>query len=332
MCDTKGDDDPPALTRKVALMSWVRRFLPTTLGFRRPEQLYLVCMLVLVTAFAVPTKAAARQDQDHRRNPLGTLSSTGVVQVNGAVAPAQSMVFVGDALNTDSGGTATVAIAGKGSIKVYPNSEIEFGGNPGYEAELVRGTAVTDTIPGGAGLALRIGDYLVRAAPDAPQGAAMIRLENGGEGLVSCVNGAIQVADLQGDTSVLLSTGQSTSISTADEAITAQASPSRTSQDGEIRSATKRHHWGLIVLGIAGGAAVAAAVILTHGGNAAVSTTMPPSPIPAPPTPPSPTPPAPTPPPPPPPSPIPPSPTPPLPPAPPPPPPPPAPPPHHHKH
>jgi hypothetical protein len=252
--------------------------------------------VVLFSALTLLPHADAQQQEPAQRTPLGSLSATGTVQVNGSTAPAQSTIFAGDSLNTDPGGTATLTVAGRGTIKLYPQSEMAFNGNSGYVAELVHGTAVVNTLVAASGVALRVGDYVVGAAPGGANAAAMVRLQADGTGLVYCIAGTVQVVALQGDTSVSLAVGQSTSISTAGEAITAQASPSSPFPNGEVRRPTKHHRWRLIILGLVGGTAVATAVAFTRGGGAAISTSLPPSPTPAPPPgPPSPPPPSPSP-------------------------------------
>jgi len=244
----------------------------------------LVFPLVLLSALAPSAHAGGRQQQNRQPKPLASLSATGTVLVNGIVAPAQSTVSVGDSLNTDQGGTATITIDGKGAIKVFPQSQILLIQNSSYVAELSRGTAATNTLSGAPGVALRVGDYVVGPAPDAPEATATIKLEKDGGGLVSCLAGTVQVVSVQGDTSVSLKMGQSTSISTAGQVIAAQATSSSALRDQEIIGPAKRHHRVWLVLGIAGGAAVAAAaVIVTHGGGAAVSPSPTPSPAPSPP-------------------------------------------------
>lgn len=298
-----------------------------------------ISLLLVFSALGALPARANNQQQLQRRQPLGSLTATGAVQVNGAAVPAQAIVFAGDLIDTAPGGTAIVTITGEGTVKVYPQSEIVLDGNSQYMAELRRGTVVENTFSGASRAALRIGDYTVGAAappqstiasetPNAPHTSALIRLDGDGAGLVSCVAGAIQVADLQGNTSLILKSGQSTSISTGGQAIAAQATAPPASRDEEVRTPV-RHLWRRwIILGVAGGAAAAAAVILTRGSHAAIADPRSPAPTPGPPAP---APPAPAPSPEPPPAPAPPSPTPPAPP-PPPPAPPPAPPHHHHHH
>lgn len=296
MCERKGCPWRAALTRKAASVNGASRSPRRKMVAVKFRRMIGLIPLILLFAVAFPAHASPQREQNEQGQPLGSVSAIGSVQVNGATVADQSAVFAGDSLNTDQGGTATLTFVGKGTIKVYPESQIVVSGNSSYVAELLRGTAVTDSR-----VTVRIGDYVVGAAPDAPAGAAaMIRLGTDGGSIVSCIAGTVLVLAIQGDTSVVLNEGQSTSISTAGRAIAAQAATSSGSQDREGRIRTK-HHWRLIILGIAGGAAVAAVVAATGGGDAAVSTSLPPTPPdPAPPspTPPAPTPPAPAPPPP----------------------------------
>ena len=290
----------PALTRKAAPANGGRR--SRARKALRSAAIGLIPLLMLVAADALPAYAGAGRPQDGQSEAVGSLTSIGTVQVNGAAAAAQSAVFAGDSLNTEQGGTATLAISGRGTIKVYPQSLVTVWAKSRYLAELDRGTAVITTLMGASGVGLRLGDYVVEGAPDAVEAAAMVRLDTDGASVVTCISGSVRIVAVDGDTSLVLQRGQSTSLSVAPQAIATQAYPSSALKERE-EGVRKKRHWGLIILGIGGSAAVAAAVVATGGGGASVSTSVPPSPPPpAPPAPapppPSPTPPSPTPPPP----------------------------------
>src|SRR5438309_9970422 len=62
--------------------------------------------------------------QEQQRNALGSLTTVGEVHVNDAAAPSESTIFAGDVLRSSGTGSATFTWTGKGSLQIYPNTEI----------------------------------------------------------------------------------------------------------------------------------------------------------------------------------------------------------------
>lgn len=203
--------------------------------------------------------------QNSLRKPLGSLSTVGGVMVNSSAAAAGQTVFAGDSLTTNDSGIATVTISGKGAFKIAPNSQVEFPGSSRYSAQLKNGTVVMNTFIERSDVALRIGEYIVMAAPRAQQAAAMVKQDSDGSGLVSCLAGEVQVLAIQGDTALFLQAGQSTSISSGGQTVAVNAASPPTIPASTIPVVKK--HWGWIMLGVAGAGGAAGAALAAGGGG-----------------------------------------------------------------
>src|SRR5215469_12872824 len=148
--------------------------------------------LALVCALSIPAWSRTPQ-QEQLREKLGSLTSLGEVYVNDSLIPATSTISSGDKIRTGESGEGTLAVAGKGALKILPLSQVVLSGNDQYTAELEKGTVLLNSDPGSDGLIVRIGDYVV--VPSVRSIAAALRLTRTQDGsfLVYCSEGKISV-------------------------------------------------------------------------------------------------------------------------------------------
>lgn len=222
--------------------------------------------LALLCVLSIPTRARASQ-QEQFREKLGSLTSQGEVYVNDSPIFVMSTVSSGDTIRIGESGEATLAVAGKGTLKIRPLSQIVLSGNDQYTAELEKGTVLLNSVPGSDGLIVRIGNYVV--VPSVRSIATALRVTKAQDGsfLVYCLDGKIGVLTLEGKSGQLLQAGQSLSVSAKSELL---ASSSTLKSKGHS-------HTRWILLGLAGAAAAGATAALAQhrGGNQTVTLSAP---------------------------------------------------------
>jgi len=173
-----------------------------------------------------------------------------------------STVSSGAKIRTGESGDATLAVAGKVTLKIRPLSQVVLSGNEQYTAELEKGTVLLNSVPGSDGLIVRIGNYIV--VPSVKSIATALRVTKAQDGsfLVYCLDGRIGVLTVEGESGQLLQAGQSLTVSAKSELL---ASSSTLKSKGHS-------HTRWILLGLAGAAGAGAAVALAHrGGNQTVT-------------------------------------------------------------
>jgi hypothetical protein len=287
-------------------------------GLKMPAKICLrsafLQFLILHFSFGLAYGAAYPGQEQEPRQALGSLTTLGEVFLNSAGAPAESTVFAGDVLRTSPTGTAMFTLAGNGSFRISPNTEIVFAGEPQYAAELKLGKVVMNSLNGPMGITLRAGNSVVVAVAEGEQSTSSIEAPSDGSFLVSCLGGSVGVIPLQGGKGIFIREGQSVSVSSQGElsAMSAQAeAPAAVPGSTETAPAARQKHsharWILIGVGAAG-AGAAAAILSARGSGASGNTptvaassgsATPPASNPTtpdPPSPPQPTPPQPTPP------------------------------------
>ena len=230
-------------------------------------------LLVLHVWFGLVYGAAYPRQEQQQREALGSLTTAGEVFLNSAVTPAESTVFAGDVLRTSPSGTAMFTLAGNGSFRISPNSEIVFAGGPQYAAELKLGKVVMNSLNGTMGITLRAGSSVVVAVAEGEQSTSSIEAPSDGSFLISCLGGSVGVVPLQGGKGIFIREGQSVSVSPQGEfSMSAQAelsaaAPGSTETAPAARQKHSHARWILIGVGAAG--AVAAAAILSASGSGA---------------------------------------------------------------
>ena len=211
--------------------------------------------------FQIPVWAGTSQ-QEQSREKLGSLTSLGEVYVNDSPISVMSTVSSGDRIRTRESAEATLAVAGKGTLKIRPVSQVVLSGNDPYSAELEIGTVLLNSVPGSDGLLVRIGNYVVVHSVRSIATAVRVTRTQDGSFFVSCSDGKIGVLTVEGKSGQLLEAGQSLTVSAKSELLASSPAPK-----------SKGHsHTRWLLLGLAGaGAAGAAAALTHHGGNQTVT-------------------------------------------------------------
>jgi hypothetical protein len=240
----------------------------------RPAGFVLLAVLALFILWSAPAFSAPAQ----QREPLGSLTALGEVHVNDAAAPAESQIFSGDVLRNGGTGSAIFTLAGKGSFKIYPFTEVVFTGAPQYTAELKLGKVVTSW-NGAAGMNLRAGSSVVAAVAEGEQSTSQIEARSDGSFLVSCLDGSVGVIPLQGGKGAFIEAGQSLNVSAQGElsglaqparrsASAAPSTPASVKNPPDMR--TRKSHRRVLLIGLAavGTGAVAALLSVSRPGTA----------------------------------------------------------------
>jgi len=241
-------------------------------------------LLQLLALYQLSSALAYGAPQEQQRQALGSLTTVGEVYVNNAVAPSDAPIFAGDVLRSAGTGSATFTWSGKGSLQIYPNTEIVFTGEPQYAAELKFGRVVMNSWYGATGLNVRAGNSVVLAVAEGEQSVSNIEAPSDGSFLVTCEAGSVGVIPLQGENGIFIQAGQSVSISAQGElsAMGPQAAPSAgpISKDSvrDVRPPRSYRRWILIALGTAGAGAVAGILSSRHPGTHSNSPSASPTP------------------------------------------------------
>jgi len=206
--------------------------------------------------------AAPTQDQaqNSRKYPLGSLSATGEVYVNDKPVPVESTVFPGDTVRTGENSTAVFTMTGNGT---------SLAGDPQFVAELQTGTAVIDSLSGPSGIKVRVGGVVVVPAVRSRVTSAKIERQADGTFLVTCLDGDISTLSLEGTAGRLLEAGQAVGVTPSGQMLVQKQSGGKSLGSGVPGTLKGKKGWTL--LGLAGGGAGVAAVVLGHGGKAPVS-------------------------------------------------------------
>ena len=222
-------------------------------------------LLTLLCVFSIPAWAGTSQQQPSKEK-LGSLTSLGEVYVNDLPTSVISTVSSGDRIRTGETGEATLTVAGKGTLKIRPLSQVVLSGADQYTAQLQKGTVLSNSAPGSDGLIVRIGDYVVVSSVRSLATALSVTQRQDGSFLVSCLDGKIGILAVEGKSGQLLQAGQSLTVSPKSPLLTASLAP----------KSKRNSHRLWIVLGLAGAGAAGAAIALAHhGGNQTVTVAAP---------------------------------------------------------
>lgn len=226
--------------------------------------LNVTLLLALLCALSIPAWARTSQ-REKSREKLGSLTSQGEVYVNDSLISDMSTVSSGDKISTGESGEATLAVAGKGALKIRPLSQVVLSGNDQSTAELEKGTVLLNSDQGSDGLVVRIGNYIVVPSVRSMATALRVTRTQDGSFLVYCLDGKIGVLTVEGESGQLLEAGQSLTVWAKSELLASSPAPK-----------SKRHsHTRWILLGLAGAGAAAAAAVAHHGGNQTVTISAP---------------------------------------------------------
>jgi FecR protein len=226
--------------------------------------LNVTLLLALLCVLSIPAWARTSQ-LEQSREKLGSLTSQGEVYVNDSLISVMSTVSSGDKIRTGESGEATFAVAGKGTLKIRPFSQVVLSRNHQYTAELEKGMVLLNSDPGSDGLIMRIGNYTVVRSVRSMATALRVTRTQDGSFLVYCLDGQIDVLTLEGGSGQLLQAGQSLTVSANSELLASSPAPK-----------SKGHsHTRWILLGLAGAAAGAVAALAHRGGSQTVTISVP---------------------------------------------------------
>lgn len=235
------------------------------LFYQRSTPRFLV--LLATTALWLLAPALAHAGGHQEKEALGSLSTAGIVFVNGSAAPAESTIFTGDTVLTGDTGTATFSASGKGSFKLSSQTHLMFAGDPRYLAEMTSGTVVVTSFAQGAELSVKVGGYVVSPVIQTAQSSTRIEKTYLGSYRISCVDGSVGILPIQGTAGQVLRSGQTVEISAEGQLGTPGETPASTENQAPANqpSAQKKKYTGWIILGAAGaGAAGIAAALAGH--------------------------------------------------------------------
>ncbi len=235
----------------------------------------LIVLLGLQTLWADPSFAS----QTPGGQPLGSLTTTGEVYVNGLRVSGEVTIFVGDALRTGADGAASLTVSGRGMLIFASQSEVSFAPSTRYFAELRRGSAGFRPLAGATNFELRVG-CVILVPPADTEATADIERAPDGTWRVTSMTGLIGVISLEGPESIFLRPGEVATVSPECRISTTGpqpgAAPPGAAQPAPPSPPLHKRHTGLIILGlVGGGVAGAAAALASRGGKAAVSSSTP---------------------------------------------------------
>lgn len=242
--------------KTVILRKAARPKKPVASSFAVIMNMNLAFLLALLLVLATPACTPASQ-QEQSKESLPSLTSLGEVYVNDSPTPVMSTPSLGAKIRTGESGEATLAVTGKGTLKIKPLSQIVVSGNDQYAAELEKGTVLVNSVPGSDGLILRVGNYVVVSTVRSLTTASRVTRAEDGSFQVYCLDGKVGVLTLEGKSGQLLQVGQSLTISAKSELV-ASAPPAKPKGNS---------HTLWIILGLAGAGAAGAAAALAHGGG-----------------------------------------------------------------
>ena len=226
-------------------------------------------LLIISSTLSTPGHAASyaggtRHEQS--REPLGSLRSDGEVYLNDSPVAAESSIVPGDRVRTGTTGTATLAVNGKGTLRILPRSQVAFSGSDQFNAELEGGTVVSNSTAWADGVILRIGNYVVSSVREPPATFRITRAQDGSF-LVSCLVGSVGVLALESKVGRFLQGGQSLTVSEK-QAVLSPAPSASAKRKGNFAT-----RW--LIVGLAGaGAAAAVAAKMSHGGSGSSGPTV----------------------------------------------------------
>jgi len=247
------DGNPPAVAAPVPLPIRLEPPIPSVL---KPE---------LRPAFSPREKSGEplfHLQGGVQRTPVGALTVTGPVLLSGTPITGETTVFVGDVIRTGPDGAARITVAGNGTLILSGQTELSLSGAPRYLTTLRAGVLGIQSLEGARNFQVRVGNYLVVPAPDAPA-VAEIRLAPDGSAQITCQSGSVGVIALEGEEVLFLRPGQTAGISATGTLMRPEARPAEPPPPAP--QAERRKKRGVIFVILAGGGAAGAALALAGG-------------------------------------------------------------------
>ena len=216
------------------------------------------CLLILQVGYA----GAAQPQAVPAGTGMGSLHSTGEVNINGLRGPEEQTVLPGDVVSTGRDGAVVVTVPGAGMLSVGAETEITFGIDQ-YFATLKQGTVAIHSLQGASNLDVRFGNFLLYLP--SPGAEAVATLTVGADGAqVDCRSGVVGVTAIQGASAVILNAGESATVTTPGDLRKVAAAPVPITPSAPTTPAPSgKARTGYIILGVAAaGGGIGAAVAL----------------------------------------------------------------------
>lgn len=212
--------------------------------------------------FFLLVSTADLASQAPQQIPVGALSASGEVYVNGTRATGESTIFTGETLRTGADGIARVAVSGRGSLVLASQTQVSFvaEARSRYFAVLEHGDVGWRALEGAEHFQLRFRDFIIVPVGER-QAAAEIVLAADGSGNITCVAGSVGLIQLDGPQAIFIDAGEVAALS-ADGALLKSSS----SEGPPSKPAARKSRRGLYVLiGLAGAGGAGAAIALSAG-------------------------------------------------------------------
>lgn len=194
-----------------------------------------------------------------QRSVVGSLQVTGQVMISGTPITADTTVFIGDVIRTGSDGAARVTVAGNGTLILAAQTELALSGAPRYLATLRGGVLGIQSLEGARNFQVRVGNFLVVPAPDAPA-TAEVRLAPDGSAQITCQSGSVGVIALEGEEVLFLRAGQTARITSTGALVPPEPpAPTRLPPAPQAKGGKGK---GVIIAVVVGGGAAGAALAL----------------------------------------------------------------------
>lgn len=214
---------------------------------------------------AAATRRGASPAADPQNQSLGSLSGAGDVFAGGNRVPGELTIYKGDDIRVGEGMATFTAAGQKGSIAIFPQSEVIFTGDARFVAELRAGRAGMRSSSGPSGAALRTGNFIIVDAVQGQESAATVERMADGSFLIDCTEGSIGVVPLAGGNGLFFQPGQSARITPQGQLIplTTLNGTASTTPPPAVKRGTRTGLW--VLLGAGGTAGLVAAIVLaTH--------------------------------------------------------------------
>lgn len=203
------------------------------------------------------------------RKAAGRLVPSGEVFVNDLPVTVETTVYPGDVVRTGAGGAGRVEVAGRGSILLASETQLEFSQEERFFATLQKGRLVLSSLPGATNFQIRVGFFL--AVPSAETAAsAEFSLAADGNGMVQVSQGMVGVIAMEGPAAAFLRAGERAQLMPSGEIQPLRGAPSQPPAEtlpAEGKAVKKGGRGALVGLAVGGAAAAGLAAAMGKGGD-----------------------------------------------------------------
>lgn len=205
------------------------------------------------------------------RTPIGSMHSSGEVFINETKSPELATIFEGDTIRTGAEGNAALQIPNKGTLMMLHQTQMSFGSAAReYLAELKLGSISFRSVARVARFEILVGSLVIASNPLTEDSATVLR-DVDGSVIVEVTLGSVRVRIPGSGEEALIKAGRQVYITPEGAIGSAIATGTTASSAGPT---SHRGKW--VALGVGGGAAaVAVAVLSSHGGAQPISPSAP---------------------------------------------------------